>query len=117
MDVDYPKLGMGSGEHTVEDAFGGGEVSCFGADITQIVDLVAAACPADMYGDSFVGFVCGNDFKVGLWPLGMSLTLMKCMVLVSGMSCQPPLALMASQSATSELLRSMEKSTRVLVLG
>jgi hypothetical protein len=55
LDVHGHELGVGGGEDTVEEEFGGGEAGGLGADITRVVNEVATHSPADTASCSFWG--------------------------------------------------------------
>ena len=89
--VGSEELGVFDGEHAIDEEFGRCEVSGFGTNVERIVNLVATtSCPADAAGISFLGRNAKTTRKyVALRPFGMSVTRMKCIVLVPLMEPWP----------------------------
>jgi len=55
LDVNHHATSSRGGHHTVEEEFGGGEVSSFGADVTRIFNAITTDGPVDTVWDSFWG--------------------------------------------------------------
>lgn len=64
-DVHGHELGIGRGEDTVEEKFGGGEASSLGANIARIVDEVSTHSPADTTWLFLLGTISDDVAEVG----------------------------------------------------
>jgi hypothetical protein len=64
-DVNGHEFGIWSGKDTVEQDFGSSKVGRLGADVANVCDFVAAAGPANAFGDGFIGIIGDHNFEVG----------------------------------------------------
>jgi len=64
LDVTHHAMSSGGGHHTVEEEFGSGEVSSFGADIARIFNAITTNSPVDTVWDRFFRVMCANNVQV-----------------------------------------------------
>jgi len=51
LEIAHHAASIGGGDNAVEEEFGSGEICSFGADVTLIVNMIAADSPTNMVGD------------------------------------------------------------------
>ena len=68
--VDGHEFGIFGGDHTVEEALGGGDVGCGSADFARVVDSVASDGEANSFVFLFLRSDFGDDAKIGGFAAG-----------------------------------------------